>query len=69
MAAVGAAVGMVTAALLTRYVQSMLFGVEPVDPLTMGAAVAVMMLVALAAGWVPARKAAYLDPMVALRHE
>ena len=54
---------------LTRYIQSMLFGVEPIDPATMGGAVVLMMLVALIAGWIPARRASRLEPMVALRHE
>ena len=69
VAVVGAAAGVGIAMALTRYIRSMLYGVEPADPLTMGAAVALMMLVALVAGWVPARRAARLEPMVALRHE
>lgn len=47
----------------------MLFGVTPGDPWTMAGAVAVMMGIALLAGWIPARKASRLDPMPALRHE
>jgi predicted permease len=69
VATLGAAAGVAIALASTRYIQSMLFGVEPADPLTMAAAAALMLLVALAAGWVPARRAAHLEPMVALRHE
>jgi ABC-type antimicrobial peptide transport system permease subunit len=69
LAAVGAVCGVVAAALLGRYVRAMLFGVTPADPATFGGAVAIVMLVALLAGWVPARRASRLDPMTALRHE
>ena len=69
LATVGAAIGLGLAIGLTRYVESMLFGVPPIDPLTMSAAVGVMLGVALFAGWIPARRASRLDPMVALRHE
>jgi ABC-type lipoprotein release transport system permease subunit len=46
----------------------LLFGVEPVDPLTFGAIAILIMLVALAACYVPARRAAMIDPIEALRH-
>jgi len=68
-AALGAVIGLVAAALLTRYVQTMLFGVQPLDPVTLALAVTVMLGVAVLAGWLPARRASRLDPMVALRHE
>jgi len=57
------------AALLTRYVQAMLFGVQPLDPVTLTLAVTLMLAVAVLAGWLPARRASRLDPMEALRHE
>jgi ABC-type antimicrobial peptide transport system permease subunit len=67
--ALGAVIGLAVAALLTRYVQTMLFGVQPLDPVTLTMAVSVMLGVAILAGWLPARRASRLDPMVALRHE
>ena len=69
LAALGAVVGVIAAVLLSRYVRAILFGITPGDPVTFAGAVAVMMIVALVAGWIPARKASRLDPMVALRHE
>jgi predicted lysophospholipase L1 biosynthesis ABC-type transport system permease subunit len=69
LAALGAVIGVVAAALLSRYVQTMLFGIAPADPVTFCGAVAVTMFVALLAGWIPARRASRLDPMAALRHE
>ena len=69
LAVVGAVIGVAAAALLSRYVRAMLFGISADDPATFVGAVAAMMLVALLAGWVPARRASRLDPMVALRHE
>jgi predicted permease len=69
LAALGAVLGVVAAAALSRYVRAMLFGITPADPATIGGAVAAMMAVALLAGWLPARKASRLDPMIALRHE
>lgn len=69
LAAIGTAVGVAAAMMLTRYIQSMLFGVEPIDPPTIVSAVVLMLIVALLAGWLPARRAARLEPMVALRHE
>jgi ABC-type antimicrobial peptide transport system permease subunit len=69
LAAVGALIGVVAAAVLTRYIGAMLFGVTPADPATICGAVAAMMLVALLAGWFPARNASRLDPLAAIRHE
>ncbi len=68
-AAVGAVIGLAAAAVLTRYVQAMLFGVAPLDPVTSSAAATVILVVAVVAGWLPARRASRLDPMEALRHE
>ena len=69
LAVVGTVIGVTAAAGLTRYLQSMLFGIQPIDPATISLAVFVMLLVALLAGWLPARRASRLEPMAALRHE
>jgi predicted permease len=69
LAGTGAVIGILAAAGLTRYISSMLYGLKPSDPLTFGGAVMLLVTVALAAGWWPARKASRLEPMVALRHE
>jgi predicted permease len=69
LAVVGAVLGAVAAAALSRYVRAMLFGITPSDPVAFGGAVAAMMGVALLAAWIPARRASRLDPMAALRHE
>jgi predicted permease len=67
--AVGIAVGLAGAVALTRVLGALLFGVSPVDPLTMMAAVAILAAVAVVASWVPARRAARMDPAQALRVE
>jgi predicted permease len=69
LAVMGAGVGVAAALLLTRLVKSMLFGIEPYDPVALTAGVVVLLAVALAASWIPARRAAGLQPMKALRHE
>jgi putative ABC transport system permease protein len=69
LAMAGVAVGIAAAFGLTRLMASLLFGVSPVDPLTFGSVSAVLLVVALLASYLPARKAARVDPMVALRAE
>ena len=65
----GVAFGVVAALVLTRYVRSMIHGVEPADPLSIALAILAMVLVALAATAVPARRTSRVDPIVALRAE
>ncbi len=67
--AIGVAAGMTAALLLTRLLKSLLFEVQPTDPLTLVSVTAVLIIVALAATLVPARRAFRLDPMAALRYE
>jgi ABC-type antimicrobial peptide transport system permease subunit len=69
LAAIGVAAGLAVASGLVRYVASYLYELTPFDPLTAGAAVALIVAVALFSGWWPARVASRLDPMQALRHE
>ena len=69
LACIGIAIGVFAAIGLTRYLENMLYGLRPFDPLTYSAAVLVMLAVALTAGWLPAQRASRLDPMVGLRHE
>jgi predicted permease len=69
LAMVGAAVGIAVALGVTRYLASMLFNVRASDPLTMSAVAVLLALVALAACYIPARRATRVDPMVALRYE
>lgn len=66
---VGTVVGLVAAALLSRLVESLLYEVSPVDPATYGAFAVFLLTVAAVAALVPARRAAGVDPMVALREE
>ena len=53
----------------TRLVSSMLFGLSPHDPVTLAAAAVMLLLVSIAAGLLPAWRAAHVDTVVALRHE
>jgi ABC-type antimicrobial peptide transport system permease subunit len=63
------AFGIAGALALTRLISAMLFGVKPADPLTYAAVVLTLASVALAACYIPARRAMHVDPMVALRFE
>jgi len=68
-ALLGIAVGVAAALALTRLMASLLFGVSAADPLTFMSVALLLTLVALAASYIPARRAMRVDPMVALRHE
>jgi len=63
----GLVVGMGLAAGVTRLIGYLLFDVNPLDPATFGAVSAVLLFAALIACWLPARRAANVDPLVALR--
>jgi predicted permease len=69
LAGVGLAIGLVLALAVTRLVTGLLYGVSPTDPVTLVAIGALLLSVTLLASWIPARRAARVDPMVALRHE
>jgi predicted permease len=69
VALLGIAIGLVASFGLTRIMSSMLFGVSATDPLTFAAVLVLLLAAALAACWIPARRASRVNPMVALRHE
>lgn len=66
---VGIAIGLGASLVLARFVRSFLYGVKASDPLTLSGAGIVLLLVALGVSWIPARRAASIQPMEALRHE
>jgi len=69
LAGLGILVGVAGAFALTRFIRSMLFGVTPTDPLTFTGIPGLLTTIALLACWLPARRAANVDPMEALRCE
>jgi len=69
MTLLGVAIGFLAALALTRVMASMLFGVSATDPLTFSGVALLLALVAVAACYIPARRATRVDPIVALRHE
>lgn len=69
MALIGVAIGVAAASALTRLMSRLLFGISPTDPLTFAGVAILLMAVALAACYVPARRAMQVDPIEALRHE
>jgi len=69
LASVGVAIGLVAALSLTRLISGLLFGVSATDPVTLVMFAALLAAVAFLANYIPANRAARIDPMVALRHE
>ncbi|MGH9938693.1 MAG: FtsX-like permease family protein, partial [Blastocatellia bacterium] len=69
LAMTGAALGLLAAFALTRLMKGLLFGVEATDPLTFTVIALLLMVVALLACWIPARRATKVDPLASLRHD
>ena len=67
LAMLGIIIGGLAAAALTRYIQTLLFGVKRLDPVAFAGMAAVMLAVALLASYIPARRASKVDPLIALR--
>jgi len=66
---VGIIAGLALFALVARFIRSLLFGVAPSDPVTLVVVSVVLIAIAVLASWIPARRAARVDPMEALRAE
>ena len=69
LALIGAAIGTVASFGVTRFLGSMLYDVKPSDPMTLVAVSVLLLVVALAACYIPARRATRVDPLIALRYE
>lgn len=69
LAAIGIGIGVAGAVAVTRYLATLLFGVQPIDVVTFTGVALVLVVVALLACWIPARRAAKIDPLIALRYE
>jgi putative ABC transport system permease protein len=68
-AGIGVAIGALAAVAVTRLIANLLYGVAPTDALAFGGAAGLLALAALSASWLPARRAAAVDPMTALRSD
>ena len=66
---IGIGIGLAAGALVSQVVRSLLFGVSALDPVTFGGGAALFLVVAVAASYLPARRATCVDPMIALRAE
>jgi len=66
---VGIPVALALGRLASNRISGLLFGLQPTDPITIAAATMVLALIAAGAGYMPARRASRIDPMVALRNE
>jgi predicted permease len=66
---IGLAIGVPASLACARFVQSKLFGLKAADPVTLAAALGIMIVVAVASGYLPARRASKVDPLIALRYE
>ena len=69
LSGMGVIIGLVAAIVLTRLMGALLYGVDPIDPLTFGTVAGALTVVALLASYVPAAKAARIDPVEAIRYE
>ena len=69
LVAIGLVAGLAGAFWLTRYMSALLYGVKPSDPLTYVEVASVLLAVAFLATYIPARRAAQVDPVIALRYE
>ena len=69
LAAAGLAMGVPAAFATSKFIAAYLFGMKPNDPLTLTAAVALLLAAALSAGYIPARRASQMNPMAALRND
>jgi predicted permease len=65
----GIVIGLCASVMLAQFLRSLLYGVKAYDPLTLSGAALVFLIIALGASWIPARRAASVQPMEALRHE
>ncbi|HEX7294489.1 MAG TPA: FtsX-like permease family protein, partial [Pyrinomonadaceae bacterium] len=66
---IGSSIGLAAAFATTRLISGMLFGLAPNDPLSLALATSLLLVMGVLAGWIPARKAANVDPLIALRYE
>jgi ABC-type antimicrobial peptide transport system permease subunit len=69
LVALGVAIGLPASMAATRFLQDYLFELKPTDPATIGAAAMILAAIAVLAGYLPARRAARVDPLTALRYE
>jgi ABC-type antimicrobial peptide transport system permease subunit len=69
LALTGAVCGLIGSFLLMRLLASQLYQIKPSDPLTLAGAAVLMVIVAVAGSYIPARRATKVDPMIALRYE